>query len=142
MILTLLVGLVLIMTVVLLVGGAWWLGRMANHPMPQPSVVVLPPPQMSPPAAPSAPRASDERIPRASLPGGKPRRRAFASRQPPALLLSGVVEGTGEPYAMINGVIVGVGDQVGGFRLVAIADGTARLLRLDGGEELVLRVPR
>lgn len=142
MILTLLVGLVLIMTVALLVGGAWWLGRMAPHPAPQPSVVVLPSLQTSPLTAPGDPRASGERTPRAPLPGVKPRRRALASRQPPALLLSGVVEGTGEPYAVINGAIVGVGDQVGGFRLVAIADGTARLLRLDGGEELVLRVPR
>lgn len=54
-------------------------------------------------------------------------------------VLNGVVEGAGEPYAMINGVIVAIGQRVKDFTLVSIGDGAATLRR-DDGKETVLRV--
>lgn len=47
-------------------------------------------------------------------------------------VLSGVVEGLGEPYAVIDGMIVGVGEQVNGATLDEITNGTVTLRRSDG----------
>jgi len=47
-------------------------------------------------------------------------------------VLSGVVEGLGEPYAVIDGMIVGVGEQVNGATLDGITNGTVTLRRSDG----------
>lgn len=60
---------------------------------------------------------------------------------PHNLVLNGVVEGSGEPYAVINGSIVGLGDTVEGSTLSEIANGSAKLRRADGAE-VVLRVSR
>lgn len=56
-------------------------------------------------------------------------------------VLSGVVEGLGTPYAVINGMVLAVGEQIEGATVMRIADGTVRLRRGDG-TEAVLRVPR
>jgi hypothetical protein len=45
----------------------------------------------------------------------------------------------GEPYAVINGMIVGVGEHVEGATLLEIANGEVRL-RHGNGEETTLRV--
>lgn len=64
------------------------------------------------------------------------------SRRPKnPFVLSGVVEGLGQPYAVINGEIVSVGERVGDATLVAIAEGSVRL-RLPDEREIVLRVSR
>lgn len=53
-------------------------------------------------------------------------------------VLSGIVEG-GEPYAVINDLIVGVGEAVGGATLAGIQNG-AVTLRRSSGQEIVLRI--
>ena len=59
---------------------------------------------------------------------------APASRPPEEFVVSGIVEGLGEPYAVINGAIVGVGEQVGDATLIEITANTVRLRRPDGRE--------
>ncbi len=68
-------------------------------------------------------------------PLGRLRRKA----PPQPLVLNGVVEGLGDPYAVINGSIVGLGERVGELTLQAITNGTVTL-RSDDGEDTVLRV--
>jgi hypothetical protein len=68
-----------------------------------------------------------------AMPWGKTPAEEFA--------LSGVLEGPGESYAVINDLIVGVGERVGNATLVKIANG-AVTLRRENGSEIVLRVPR
>ena len=58
-----------------------------------------------------------------------------------SLQMTGVVEGFGEPYAVINGKIVTVGERVEDATLMEIVDGTVRLRR-SNGQDIVLRVPR
>ena len=64
-----------------------------------------------------------------------------AEAQDHGLALSGVVEGLGAPYAVINGLVVGIGEQLGDVTVVKIGDGRVTVRRLDGTQE-VLRVPR
>lgn len=64
-----------------------------------------------------------------------------ASNMRDGLLLSGIVEGNGAPYAMLNGAIVAVGESVQGWTLVEIGAGTARL-RSRQGRDITLNVPR
>ncbi|MBI3996282.1 MAG: hypothetical protein HY352_01360 [Candidatus Omnitrophica bacterium] len=54
--------------------------------------------------------------------------------------LSGIVEG-GEPYAVINGKVVGIGEQIEGATVAEVANGSVTLRRQDGSE-LQLRVSR
>ena len=56
-------------------------------------------------------------------------------------VVSGIVEGSGEPYALINGAVVGIGDRIGNATLLSISKGTVRL-RHDNGLEQTLRVSR
>lgn len=64
-----------------------------------------------------------------------------AQASPDGLILSGVLEGEGESFAMINGAIVKVGESIGDWTLLSVAEGTATL-RNESGREAVLRVPR
>lgn len=57
------------------------------------------------------------------------------------LIVTGVVEGLGAPYAVINGAIVAVGERIREYTLLEITNGIVRLRRPDG-EEVALRVPR
>lgn len=57
--------------------------------------------------------------------------------QPPELKLNGVVEGVGEPFAIINGSIVRLGESVAGATLIAVDRDNARLRWMD--QELRLR---
>jgi len=52
-------------------------------------------------------------------------------------VLHGIVEGGGQPYAVINGAIVGVGETVEGALLLTIAGG-AVTMRLANGKEIRL----
>ena len=65
----------------------------------------------------------------------QPRKPATAQRDTEdAFTLTGIVEGLGKPYAVINGAIVGVGDTIGEATLLEIADGSVKLQRADGSE--------
>ena len=110
---------VILLAAVLVIWGSFWLGHTLGGTRPGIAVGPLQPaPVPSPePATTPAPRENDQ------------------------LILTGVVEGIGEPYAVINGKILAVGEQIGGATLLEIADGTVKLRRADGGET-VLRVAR
>ena len=131
---------VLALTVGLLAGGAFWLGHSVTNPRPQArpgasqaraSVVTA---SATPePATPAEPLDGSATVPAADS--------LTAQNPSDPFILTGVVEGTGEPYAMINGVIVAVGEQIGDATLLEIAKGKVRL-RQANGEERVLRVTR
>lgn len=57
--------------------------------------------------------------------------------KPPELQLNGVVEGVGEPFAIINGSIIRLGETIANATLVEIRSNSARLRRRN--QELVLR---
>ena len=109
---------VLILTAGLVVWGVFWMRRTIGR---WPHTVA------------SVPSGPETTMPESSV---SPRPR---TQQNP--LLSGVVEGLGEPYAVINGMIVGVGEQVGGSTVLDIRHGTVKLRRANGSETL-LRVTR
>lgn len=60
---------------------------------------------------------------------------------PAALTLTGVVVGSGEPYAVIDGRIVGLGEPVGDGMVEQITPQHVTL-RLPDGQEQILKVPR
>ena len=60
----------------------------------------------------------------------------------PVLKLTGVVEGVGEPFAIINEQIVRLGEDVDGAVLVAVEDNRARLRWKKSNEEVTLRTIR
>ena len=125
---------VLLLTAALIIGGAFWMGRVLtatptatprdDTPPVQASVTPPTPTLEAKPANP--PLASSAHHANASGTG---------------LVLSGVVEGLGDPYAVINGMIVGVGERVGNVTLEQIAQGSVKL-RHDDGRQTTLRVPR
>ena len=120
--------LVLILTVALVVGGAFWMGRtLATPPRAQ---------------APSAPTAAAAPAPAAgTAQPERPRMAETKKEQRVGLVLSGLVEGEGEAYAVINGLIVAPGERVGNATLEQIANGSVTL-RDDDGRQIILRVPR
>ena len=65
---------------------------------------------------------------------------ASAKTPPPEFALNGLVEGVGEPFAIINGQIVRLGESISGATLLEVKHDSARLKRSD--EELVLRTSR
>ena len=86
---------VLMLTVALVVGGAFWMGRtLATQPRAQATPTPATP-ALSQPAAPAAGTPQPDRP-----------RMAETKKEPRAsLVLSGLVEGQGESYAVINGLI-------------------------------------
>ena len=84
--------------------------------------------------------AASHRMPSTQIVGGSPQV-SLPSTAQGDLVLSGIVEGLGEPYAVINGMILVVGDQIGNARLVEIGRGMARLRDADGSDT-ILRAPR
>jgi hypothetical protein len=129
------VALVIIaLTAGLIIGGGWWMRRAARTPStslpPSPVasslVTTAPLAEVSPPASRTPPPAS-----RISAPPAADSRSLF--------VLSGVVEGVGESYAVINGMVVRAGDGIEGATVLRIGDGSVTLRRPDG-TNLVLRV--
>ena len=57
-----------------------------------------------------------------------------------ALVLSGIAAGPGQPYAVINGQVVGVGEFIGDSTLLEVTESAVRLRRPDG-TEIILRLP-
>ncbi len=110
------------LTAVLLLGGIIWLGRTRNGTAsaPEPAPVAAPAQQAATPQA-------------APTPVQKP---AWQE-----MVLSGIVVGVGEPYAVINGEIVGRGDRIGNATLLDIAQDSVTI-QLPNGKETVLKIPR
>ena len=115
------------LTLVLVVWGSIWIGHLLGitspvamlSPQPHPATAVTSSPMPTHPVA--APSVE-------------------AELSQTHFLLSGVVEG-GEPYAVINGTVVGIGEQIEGATVAEVANGSVTLRRQDGSE-LQLRVPR
>lgn len=131
------VGAVLVLTAVLVMGGAFWMGRMLHTTSgagaPPAAIAAAPNAVAEPPA-----QAAPEAVIRSPRPRPAPK---AATEDPTSLVLSGIVEGLGEPYAVINGLIVAAGERVGNTTLEKIENGSV-LLRRDDSREIVLRVPR
>ncbi|MBI4342512.1 MAG: hypothetical protein HY599_04005 [Candidatus Omnitrophica bacterium] len=128
---------VMALTVALIAGGAMWMIRMGDGSAP--ASVQPPPPALQPAVeTPMSEPARMSDVPTAAAPVER-----LAPPTPLAqqdeLRLSGIVEGVGDPYAVINGGIVGLGERVGRFTLVAIHNGAA-VLRRDDGTDTILRV--
>jgi len=130
-----LVAAVLLLTIALLVGGAWWIKRtLKTGTRPASSASEL---DLSQPGT-----SAQEPRPIVQTPPAQATNLHAATPAPEGpLVMSGIVEGEGQPYAVINGVIVAVGERIGEFTLEGVANGAARLRRTDGSE-VVLRVPR
>lgn len=113
---------VLMFTVVLVLGGISWLrGTM------QPSQPI--------------PAADGHAVSRSPTEAALIAPPGLTAQAPSELVLSGVVEGLGEPYAVINGAVVGVGEDIAGLELTGIREGTVTLKR-SNGQELTLQVTR
>ena len=112
------------LTAVLIFGGAIWMWRTLNGKTRVES-------------------AREETTPDTTVPreGSAPAALAASTDSPPEFSLTGIVEGSGEPYAVINGSIVAEGEAVGTATLLEIGEGTVKL-RLANRKEAVLRVSR
>ncbi len=118
---------VLIATLLLIVGGTIWIQRTLRAPspapaaaIPAPEVAVEPPAAPAPEPAPVVPPAAVKSVPQ----------------------LTGIIEGSGVPYAMLSsGAIAGIGDRIGEDTVTGIGDGAVRVRRPDG-TEITLQVPR
>ncbi len=134
---------IFVLMTVLVIGGAFWIGRFLSTNPSHPALPPHPTRELQPSSATptsQAPQASSTQpAPATSIPS------QHVSSTPQAsasyLVLSGIVEGLGDPYAVIDGMIVGVGDQVKDATVLAVERGGVRLRRADG-TELVLRVSR
>ena len=144
---------VLALTIVLVIGGAFWLGRALGPGIQSaatsPSAIA---PAVRPALAPAAASAPSAQAPASAAEAALtpiadtpllalPWKARHPARAEEELHLSGVVEGMGEAYAVINGVIVGPGERVGDYTLVKVANGAATVRARDGSDT-VLRVPR
>ena len=126
---------VLVLTAGLVIGGALWIGRTLSRPQAPPAAAQSPAPAPASTPAPEPPKPEP-------APAARPVHLPWVSEAPqPQWVLSGVVEGLGAPYAVINGAIVGVGERVGDATLVGIAHGAVTLRQPDGNET-TLRVPQ
>ena len=133
---------VLALAAVFLAGSAWWLSRTLSKSQAAPTPVVTPQPIMEVPS----PNPMASQIPEPPLVSPVPSEPTPApvlevspapTEHPQAkaeILLTGIVEGSGEPYAVINGSIVGVGETVQGLTLLEIGNGSVKVRRPDGSD--------
>lgn len=115
------------LTIVLVIWGSVWIGRILGIADPTAVLSRRPHARQARPSSSTSTQPSTDSSADMEL------------RQPP-FTLSGIVEG-GEPYAVINGKVVGVGEQIEGATVAEVADGSVTLRQQDGSE-LQLRVPR
>ncbi|MBI3324411.1 MAG: hypothetical protein HYZ92_03940 [Candidatus Omnitrophica bacterium] len=112
--------------------------RPFNFPTPPP---VSPPSPQAVSLAAAAPAAANPVVePAKPAPAPMPLiilRREPPPLKPPELKLNGVVQGVGEPFAIINGAIVHLGESVAGATLLDVDENSARLRWKD--QELRLR---
>lgn len=145
------VAAIILSSLAVLAGGAWWLGHLSRAPSAPASTIPAPTlaamtaipraPQPSPTDEEPTDQAQSERPMSAMSHPPVPATIHPIANLSDEFVISGLVVGGGEPYAVINGAIVAVGDQIGDFTLVEITNGAARLRRTDGSE-VALRVPR
>ena len=116
-------GAIFSLTVALIVGGVWWLGHTFEHSKARVASQVTNPARevISASEAPTLPASQSAEGP-------------VVAQNQGSLVLSGIVEGSGEPYAMINGLIIRAGQQVGGVTILRIADGSVTVRQADGTE--------
>ena len=128
---------VVMVTAAFIAGGAFWMGRALGTKPPASSGAAAPVSRLpaSEPSAPSQPPSASSEATRQAAPP------VAESRPQEELVLTGIVEGEGEPYAMINGQIVGIGEQVQGSTLLAIGKGAVTVRRPDGTER-TLSLPK
>ena len=120
---------VLALTAVIVLGGTFWIGhQMVMRPTP---IVINEP----------AERSQPRERPAAPLVQSVTPAPAVTPASGDGFTLSGIVEGMGESYAVINGLIVGAGERVGDATVLDVANGVVKLRR-ENGRELVLSVPR
>ncbi len=136
---------VLALTVIFIAGSAFWMGRTLTRPQPAPPAVVAPQQPTTAAGASPALQASTSAQTQDAPPvsSDQPEKNQPKDDQPKEeeLILTGIVEGGGEPYAVINGVIVGVGEQIKESTLLEIGKGKAKVRRPDG-RETVLSIPK
>ena len=118
---------ILIVSAVLVISASLWLKRAAQIQRTQHELRASPPA----PVVPRQPEAS-----KASASSETAR-----AKPKPAFVLTGIVEGRGEPYAIINGAIVRIGEQVQDATLRDITHGVVTLEHPDG-TRTTLRAPR
>ena len=135
---------ILAFTATLIAGGFFWMSRTPRQRSPAaPAPLIAATPAAAPAPAETRPPAAEP----APQPIGDTLKAAVASLRlsaPPKqddLQLTGIVEGIGEPYAVINGGIIAIGEKIGRFTLVNIHNGAA-ILRRDDGTDTILRVAR
>lgn len=125
---------VLALTAALIFGGAVWMWQTfnGNRRMAQGS---------------AGPIAAEETSSDASLSNSATTHASAQSAHPtskelvPEFNVTGIVRGFGDPYAMINGSIVTVGETIGSATLTGISEGTVTL-QLADGKATVVRVQR
>jgi len=103
--------------VLFLIGGMLWLTGVRRDAPPQPASPIHTHTIAAPTPAPTA------------------------SQHDQNLIFTGTVEGEGEPYAVINGAVVAIGEQIGEATLLEITKGVVKLRHRDG-REILLQVPR
>jgi hypothetical protein len=125
---------VLALTAALIFGGAVWLWQTLNgHRWATPgSASPVSPEEMAVHPVSSISSAAD--------PAAKPARPA-STEMAQEFNVTGIVVGSGDPYAMINGSIVALGETIGSATLTGISEGMVTL-RLADGKETVVRVER
>ena len=128
---------VVALTVVCVIGGAFWMGRTIAKTEPLATAIAkegAAEPKISPAVSPSPAQASEAKKPPAT---------AISHAKPPQgnLVLTGVVEGEGGSFAVINGMIIGVGEQAGDATLEEIVKGRVKL-RHANGTETILQLSR
>ncbi len=116
-----------------LAAGSWMIGVawLARSPQPVSTRSRSTQPHAATPSQPAP-------LPVASVAPSSSSHRREAS---PSMVLSGVVVGRGDPYAMIDGRIVGIGEQVDGGTVEEITQQQVKL-RLADSSEVVLQVAR
>ncbi len=149
-------GLILASMLVLLIAGAFWIGRVlgqqhsqGNAPQAETTLMAISPsvgatqPALTLDGKREQAKALEDPAKGSSTPSitERPFRMSTSSRKASdrSWILNGVMEGRGQPYAMINGTILGIGDRIGDATLLNIADGSV-ILREDNGGETTLKV--
>jgi len=129
---------VLALTAALLIGGMVWLKRALGNAKVPMTAEAPRPAAVSPRSTEETTSLAEEAAP--PLPARATKASTKASRKADPIL-TGVVEGLGEPFAVINDAIVKIGEQVGEATLVEIGNSAVKLRRRDG-TEIALSVPR
>lgn len=132
----------LTLTVILVVGVSFWLGHTLGDRAPtSPTTPLLTTTSTTPnPKSINSPPQINKLMPKALSPIQSSPIAAQVAPQT-ELIMTGVVVGAGEPFAMINDKIVSVGEVVGGMTVIEIQAGSV-LLENGSGETKYIRVPR